>query len=281
MSEEQDLQAKSGHPGPDQCGCGPDSERAAKAEIERARHEIEDAETEIKKGVHDLEDAEAHLKKAEEDLEQAHHHKEVHFFVDGEPFETCDPKTTPNNIICEYGNRDPAQNYLVQIKGHGKDISYQGKGNVPIEIHEGERFQTISVGPAPVSDGRPKTGFDAFIEGLREAGYSPEVVPGKEHHLAFPYEVQTGKRAGSKVHIGLVIPPDFPLSAPGGPHVSPPIYPNKSGGTHPTGGIHDSTFSNFRGQQWQYWSRPVKEWGQTKKTVAIYLAHLWKLWETQ
>jgi hypothetical protein len=119
------------------------------------------------------------------------------------------------------------------------------------------------------------------VAALREAGYEPEAVPGKEHYLTFAYEVQTGKHAGKKVHIGLVIPPDFPLSSPGGPHVSPPIHANQSGGTHPTGGIHDSPFAGFRDQKWQYWSRPFAEWGQTKKTVAAYLGHLWKLWDTQ
>lgn len=281
MTIEQDHLAKSDQAGPGHGGCGPDSEQAAQAEIVKAREEIEQAGAEIKQGVNNLEEAEAHLKQAEEGLEHGHHHKEVHFWVDGEPFETCDSKTTPNEIIQKYGERDPAQNYLVQIKGHGKDISYKDKGAVPIVIKEGERFQIISVGPAPVSDGRTRVGVQAFMAGLKEAGYDPEPVPGKENHVAFAYRVQSGKFAGKGVHIGLVVPADFPMTAPTGPHVSPPIHPNKSGGTHPTGGVQNSPFVGFRGQTWQYWSRPLKQWGQTKKTVDVYLGHLWKLWDTQ
>jgi len=280
MSVEQGTKGKSVHSGPGQCGCGPDSEQAAKAEIERARKEIENAEHEIEHGVHDLEGAEAHLRKAEHDLERAHHDKVIRFFVDGEEFKTRDPNQTPDHIIKEYGGRDPAENYLVQIEGH-KKISYQAKGDIPIRIEDCARFQIISVGPAPVSDKNIKAGVESFIAGLREAGHEPEIVPGKPNHVAFAYEVPSGSHIGKKVHIGVVVPPDFPMTPPDGPHVSPQIHAMKSGGDHPTGGISKSTFEGFRGQSWQYWSRPVRYWGQSKKTVAVYLSHLWKLWDTQ
>jgi hypothetical protein len=60
---------------------------------------------------------------------------------------------TPDEIIREYGDRDPAKNYLVQIIGAQKE-SYQGKGQIPIKMHNGMRFQIICVGPMTVSDGR-------------------------------------------------------------------------------------------------------------------------------
>lgn len=78
------------------------------------------------------------------------HHQEIHFFVDGEPFETDQRKWTPNEIITTFGGKDPATNYLVRIEGHHRH-SYQGKGNEPIEIHNGEKFQIVSTGPTPVS----------------------------------------------------------------------------------------------------------------------------------
>lgn len=202
-------------------GCEPNGEQAAKVEIEKAREEIKHAEDEIKHGVHDLDDAQAHLKKAEEDLKKDHHDKEVHFTVDGEPFETRHPKQTPNYIIDEYSDRDPATNYLVKIKGHGKDVIYKDKGEISITIEDCDAFQIISIGPATVSDGRAMIGVEAFIVGLREAGYQPEIVSGKPHHVAFAYEVPTGKYTGKQVNIGLVVPPDFPITAPGGVHVSP------------------------------------------------------------
>jgi hypothetical protein len=74
---------------------------------------------------------------------------EIHFFVDGEPVETDRREMTPNEIISEFGKKDPATNYLVQI-GPPR-ISYQGKGDESIKLHEGERFQIISTGPTPVS----------------------------------------------------------------------------------------------------------------------------------
>lgn len=77
------------------------------------------------------------------------HHHEIHFFVDGEPAETEKQELTPNEIIEEFGHKDPATHYLVQI-GPPR-VSYQGKGNDPIKLHDRERFQIISTGPTPVS----------------------------------------------------------------------------------------------------------------------------------
>lgn len=78
------------------------------------------------------------------------HRHEIRFVVDGEPYETDRREWTPNEIIKEFGAKDPATNYLVRIEGHHRD-SYQGKGDEPIAIHEGERFQIVSTGPTPVS----------------------------------------------------------------------------------------------------------------------------------
>ncbi|MGH9400645.1 MAG: hypothetical protein ACRD2P_00890 [Terriglobia bacterium] len=78
------------------------------------------------------------------------HHHEIHFCVDGEPQETDRREWTPNEIITEFGEKDPATNYLVRIEGDHRE-SYQGKGNEPITIHDGERFQIVSIGPTPVS----------------------------------------------------------------------------------------------------------------------------------
>jgi hypothetical protein len=77
-------------------------------------------------------------------------HHEIHFFVDGEPHETDKRELTPNEIIKDFGEKDPATHYLVRIEGHHRD-SYEGKGNDPIKLHNGERFQIVSTGPTPVS----------------------------------------------------------------------------------------------------------------------------------
>lgn len=78
------------------------------------------------------------------------HDHEIHFFVDGEPHETERSAWTPNAIIRQFGEKDPSTHYLVRIEGHHRH-SYEGKGEEPIEIHNGERFQIVSTGPTPVS----------------------------------------------------------------------------------------------------------------------------------
>jgi hypothetical protein len=74
----------------------------------------------------------------------------IHFSVDGEPHETVERELTPNEILKKFAEKDPATHYLVQIQGNHR-ISYQGKGDEPIKMHEGMRFQVISTGPTPVS----------------------------------------------------------------------------------------------------------------------------------
>lgn len=76
--------------------------------------------------------------------------REIHFTVDGEPCETDSRELTPNQIITEFAHKDPSTNYLVQIEGHHR-VSYEGKGNQPIIMHDSMRFQVISTGPTPVS----------------------------------------------------------------------------------------------------------------------------------
>lgn len=218
---------------------------------------------------------------------QEHHHQghrhEIHFTVDGEPFETDKRELTPNEIIKEFGGQDPATNYLVQIKD-GHKISYQGKGNEPIEMHNGMQFQIVSTGPTPVSEGPIRTGVAVFVEGLQQLGYQPTQLPGKPDHVVISYKVETGRRAGITVRHGFIVPPDFPATAPSGPHVSPRIHPtNPTQTPHPTGGIHLSSgaFEQGVSGEWQYWSRPFPNWATSKKTAATYMRHIWRLWDTQ
>jgi hypothetical protein len=77
--------------------------------------------------------------------------RQTHFKVDGEPYTTLAKELTPNEIIKDFAGKDPASHYLVQIQGHEK-ISFEGRGEVPIKLHDGMRFQVISTGPTPVSD---------------------------------------------------------------------------------------------------------------------------------
>jgi hypothetical protein len=200
---------------------------------------------------------------------------EIHFTLDGEPETTHEHQLTPNFIIQEFGKKDPASNYLIQLQGHHR-ISYQDKGDEPIRIHNNERFQIISLGPTPVSDA-VTGGLAVFTSGLEALGYHPEILNPAQRRIALDYTVETGKHAGKTFKIGLDVPSDFPLTPPSGPHVHAVLHPIGVSGSHPTANISDSPF----GSGWQYWSRPFAGWTTSKKTVATYMAHIWRLWDSQ
>jgi hypothetical protein len=79
------------------------------------------------------------------------HRHPIHFKVDGEPYTTEAKELTPNEIIREFAGLDVTSHYLVEIQGHKKE-SFEGRGDVPIMLTEGEKFQVIRIGPTPVSD---------------------------------------------------------------------------------------------------------------------------------
>jgi len=253
-----------------------DEIRQAEADLKKAEAELEKAETEETAALKHVEEAVEELKEAE------HHSHEIHFSVDGEDCVTDLRVLTPNQIIRDFGKKDPATNYLVKIQGTHKE-SFQGKGDERIEIHEHEAFQIVSTGPTPVSDG---TGPAAFTAGLRALGYEPSPLQQAPDHVVLNYSVEVGRFKGQTVRLGFVVPQDFPNTTPSGPHVSPQILPIHSSNDvpHPAGGIHQGmspNFTQYAGGGWEYWSRPCPNWGQSKKTVTSYMAHIWRLWETQ
>ena len=128
------------------------------------------------------------------------------------------------------------------------------------------------------------TGPEVFITGLRTLGYHPQTLPGKPDHVVIDYVVENGKFAGRALRLGLIVPQDFALTPPSGLHVSQLIHPVKSGGEHPTGGVHRDharPFEEALGGEWQYWSRPFPGWGSSRRTVSAYMNHVWRLWDTQ
>ena len=116
-----------------------------------------------------------------------------------------------------------------------------------------------------------------FIDQLKELGY--EVTDHGDGKVSVPYAIPLGKFADQQIRLGFVIPQDFNLTPPTGPHISPKLLPaNPSAGPHPLHGIQDK--SPF-GLEWQYWSRPLQHWAQTKRTVKDVLAHVKHLFDTQ
>lgn len=204
--------------------------------------------------------------------------------VDGEPYEAPRRVMTPNEIIQGATNKNPANHYLVQITKRER-ISYKDKGDEPIRLKKGLKFQVICTGPMTVSDPQHQTGVAAFMNGLRQLGLQPTLLNGQQNHVVFDYVVETGTHAGKTFRLGLVVPADFPMNAPTGPYVSPEVHPiNPQSGPHPTAGVHKDqarVFDTTAGGSWQYWSRPFPEWQTSKRSVAAYLSHLWNLWDSQ
>jgi hypothetical protein len=114
-----------------------------------------------------------------------------------------------------------------------------------------------------------------FIKQLQALNYTvSEPAP---NFLSFEYEIPCGKFYGRKVIMALEVHNTFPMNAPPGLHFKEQLLPiTGGGGTHPYGAIHRSPL----GVEWQYWSRPFKEWNKTAKTVQVYLAHVRNLFAT-
>jgi hypothetical protein len=127
------------------------AEESALREIKAAKADMAKANEEIEHGLNDMKEADHELERANADLEEARRHSHmIHFTLEGEPEEAERRDWTPNQIITDFGGRDPANNYLVEIQGdHQK--SFRGMGDTPIKLHDCERLQIISIGPTPVS----------------------------------------------------------------------------------------------------------------------------------
>ncbi len=114
-----------------------------------------------------------------------------------------------------------------------------------------------------------------FINQLQTLGYEPrEFAP---DFILFEYEIPVGKFSGQKVQLAFQVNDSFPLNPPPGPHFNPQLLPiTGGGGAHPYGAIHGSPL----GPEWEYWSRPFKEWNGTAKCVKTYLSHIKNLLAT-
>jgi hypothetical protein len=116
-----------------------------------------------------------------------------------------------------------------------------------------------------------------FIQALEAMGHS--VTDHENGRVSFPYTVPCGKFADQTITLGFLVPGDFPLTPPSGPHLSPRLLPlNPISGSHPTHGVHESP--SF-GTGWEYWSRPMNHWPQTNRTARDVMAHVRHLFDTQ
>lgn len=203
-------------------------------------------------------------------MSQSDEQKTIHYKVNDDPQETTKTTLTPVEIMTD-AKVDPAQNYLVQIKGQER-ISYQGKPDEPIEMHDGMKFVTVYTGPVPVSFS-PHQGREEFDRQLREQGYAPE---SKENRSIIDYLIPGGRFTGQTIKLGFEVPQDFPRNPPSGPHISPRLLPinNSPNSSHP-----DRAAESPFGAEWQYLSRPFPSWKE-KLGAMGYLAYVDHLFET-
>lgn len=71
------------------------------------------------------------------------------YTVDGETQTTAAHELTAAQILTNAGI-DAATHYLVQIEGNQR-VSYEGKPDQTIHMHEHMKFISVSTGPTPVS----------------------------------------------------------------------------------------------------------------------------------
>src|SRR5258708_5279625 len=98
-----------------------------------------------------------------------------------------------------------------------------------------------------------------------QLGYLPE--DGKDNRLTFKYTISAGRFKDAVLTVGIEVPPDFNVTCPSGPHISPrliPINPNAPGNDR------SAESPNF-GSEWQYLSRPFVDqqagWNRTSRNV--------------
>jgi hypothetical protein len=74
----------------------------------------------------------------------------IEFEVDDEPVETTEKELTPREIL-QLAKLDPAQHYLVLVKGGKPDTSYETTPDTKIHLHPGIQFASVFTGPTHVS----------------------------------------------------------------------------------------------------------------------------------
>ena len=113
-----------------------------------------------------------------------------------------------------------------------------------------------------------------FKDGLIKLGYDVKDI--SDTKVAFDYEIKDGKYKERKIKLGFEVPPDFELTPPTGPHLTPRFLPmNPAAPNHPER-VADSSF----GQDWQYLSRPFPNWVSTNKSVGVYMHYVDQLLAT-
>lgn len=115
-------------------------------------------------------------------------------------------------------------------------------------------------------------GKQAFVDGLKQLGYSPEDKG--DSRVGFSYPIKDGQFKDRTITVGVEVPPDFNVTPPPGIHITPRLIPMKPEGA----GNDRAADSTPFGGEWQYLSRPfvdaAGDWGSTTRDVKAYLRHV-------
>ena len=124
-------------------------------------------------------------------------------------------------------------------------------------------------------------GKDAFIEGLKLLGYSPQERG--DNRVVFSYTIGAGRFAAQTIAVGIEVPADFNVTCPTGPHISPRLIPENTGGAG-NDRAAASPFDKPGETAWQYLSRPFVDqadgWNRTTRDVKAYMRHVKRILET-
>lgn len=195
---------------------------------------------------------------------------EIPYCLDDEFYSTYECLVTPLQLLQANGY-DPQKFYLKQLDGH-IEINYKDDLEHEISLRPNMKFITCKKSPTPVSFVNP-IGIQCIEGQLKELGY--EVTKPRQDMVAFNFEVPHGRFKGKQIEVAIHAP-QFPNIAPTGIYIKPHLMPLQNGGTHPTGGIHNR---NMPTNEWQYWSRPIRDWNTTDKTMKTYLSFIRTLFD--
>ena len=116
-------------------------------------------------------------------------------------------------------------------------------------------------------------GRDKFKEGLEALGYTS--VLQDDDKVIIPYIIADGRFIGREVKLGFQVPPDFEMTTPGGPHISPQLIPINTNVQD-----HSKAANSPFGVEWEYFSRPFTEQWARKRTVKRYMEYVAHLLNT-
>ena len=110
-------------------------------------------------------------------------------------------------------------------------------------------------------------GRDTFKAELEALGYPVELQ--EPDKAIIPYVVPDGRFAGQQIRLGFQVPQDFPMTPPGGPHISPRLIPINAGALDHGRAAESGPF----GADWEYLSRPFNQWAR-KRTLKRYMEYV-------